>query len=100
MEMSRRDFLGCAAAAALPIQMKWGLKYWMVDPAGTLALPESVLGYRTALPADCEVNLSVRQAPYGGLVIFPSRADRSLRSQLPNVIGLHLSRSSTVEIGR
>jgi hypothetical protein len=96
MEMSRRDFLGCAAAAALPIQMKLGLKYWLVDPAGTLALPESALGYRSALPADREVDLGVRQAPYGGLVIFPSRADRSLRSQLPDVIGLHLSRGSTV----
>jgi hypothetical protein len=96
MGMSRREFLGCAAAAALPIQMKWALKYWMVDPAGTLALPESILGYRTALPADHEVDLSVRQAPYGGLVVFPSRADRSLRSQLPDRIGLHLSRGSTV----
>ncbi|HEY6092906.1 MAG TPA: hypothetical protein VIV83_13005 [Gemmatimonadales bacterium] len=94
--MSRREFLGWAAAAALPIQMKWGLKYWMVDPAGTLALPESLLGYRRALPADQEVNLSVRQAPHGGLVVFPSRADRSLRSQLPDLIGLHLSRGSTV----
>src|ERR1044072_4386063 len=96
MEMSRREFLGWAAAGAAASPMKWGLKYWMVDPAGTLALPESLLGYRHALPADQEVNLSVRQAPHGGLVVFPSRADRSLRSQLPDLIGLHLSRGSTV----
>ena len=100
MAMTRREFLGCAAAATLPIQARGReTQCWLIAPDGdSPMLRESVLGYRSALPSGLEVN------EIAALAVFPSsvhtsadRIDRHLRSGSTVIVESGAGFSSDVE---
>lgn len=100
MAMTRRQFLGCAAAATLPIQARGReTRCWLIAPdAGNPVLRESVLGYRSALPSGLEVNEIAALAVFASCVhTSADRIDRHLRSGSTVIVESGAGFSSDVE---
>lgn len=84
--MTRREFLGYTALAALPVPPR-RLRQWRIDPrASTPVLKESVLGYRGALPESL-------QGRYATLVVYPTCVESP---HLPGLIEEQLHGGATV----